>query len=62
MGKAESASCHATSWLLSMTSFAQLCSDGGGNRRAGLARRKGFTSRGPGVQRWRQDDLEWNHS
>ena len=24
MGKAESASCHATSWLLSMTSFAQL--------------------------------------
>ena len=50
MGKAESASCHATSWLLSMTSFAQLCSDGGGNRRAGLARRKRFTSLGAEVE------------
>ena len=50
MGKAESASCHATSWLLSMTSFAQLRSDGGGNRRAGLARRKRFTSLGAEVE------------
>ena len=66
MGKAESASCHATSWLLSMTSFAQLRSDAGLWRResAGCspARRKRWTSLGPGVQRWRQDDLEWNHS
>ena len=53
MGKAESASCHATSWLLSMTSFAQLPSFVGWRRESA-----GWTGAEEGVHQPRPGGAE----